>query len=161
MNTIAANSTKYTSEKIIIQSKILSVFTRSNTMQVHKFFLEKLLLRKTCSIHVSDLHFATVMFPYIYKEIENGTIVKTILERIHKKQKEQQNYRAYQIIHYCRITKSKKIYTSKDVVHYTEQQKKQRRNNRCNEQLPYSYMFPFLFIQPQAQNSNTNSKYYL
>lgn len=45
---------------------------------------EKLLLRKTCSIHVSDLHFATVMFPYIYKEIENGTIVKTILERNEK-----------------------------------------------------------------------------
>ena len=42
---------------------------------------EKLLLRKTCSIHVSDIHFATVIFPYISKEIENGATVNTILER--------------------------------------------------------------------------------
>lgn len=45
---------------------------------------ERLLLRKTCSIHASDLHFATVIFPYIAKEIENGSIVKTILERNEK-----------------------------------------------------------------------------
>lgn len=42
---------------------------------------EKLLLRKTCSIHANDLHFATVVFPYISKEIESGVTVKTILER--------------------------------------------------------------------------------
>ena len=45
---------------------------------------ERLLLRKTCSIHASDLHFATVIFPYISKEIENGSIVKTIFERNEK-----------------------------------------------------------------------------
>lgn len=45
---------------------------------------EKLLLRKTCSIHANDLHFATVVFPYISKRVENGITVKTILERNEK-----------------------------------------------------------------------------
>jgi len=45
---------------------------------------ERLLLRKTCSIHANDLHFATVIFPFISKEIERETIVKTILERDEK-----------------------------------------------------------------------------
>ena len=43
-----------------------------------------MLLRKTCSIYANDLHFATVIFPYISKEIEKNTTVKTILERDEK-----------------------------------------------------------------------------
>ena len=45
---------------------------------------ERLLLRKTCSIHANDLHFATVVFPYISKQVEDGATVKTILERNEK-----------------------------------------------------------------------------
>ena len=45
---------------------------------------ERLLLRKTCSIHANDLHFATVVFPYVSKEVESGAMVKTILERNEK-----------------------------------------------------------------------------
>lgn len=45
---------------------------------------EKLHLRKTCSIHANDLHFATVIFPYVSKQIEEGATVKTILERNEK-----------------------------------------------------------------------------
>ena len=36
---------------------------------------EKLVLRKICSMHASDLHFATVMFPHITKQIENNTTI--------------------------------------------------------------------------------------
>jgi len=43
-----------------------------------------MLLRKTCSIYANDVHFATVIFPYITKEIEKDTTVKTILERDEK-----------------------------------------------------------------------------
>lgn len=45
---------------------------------------ERLILRKTCCIHANDLHFATVVFPYLSKQIESGAIVKTILERNEK-----------------------------------------------------------------------------
>lgn len=41
----------------------------------------KMLLRKTCSIYASDLHFATVIFPFVCKELENNTVIKTILEK--------------------------------------------------------------------------------
>lgn len=41
---------------------------------------ENMLLRKICSIHANDLHFATVIFPFIHKELEKGTTIKTILE---------------------------------------------------------------------------------
>lgn len=41
---------------------------------------ENMLLTKICSIHVNDLHFATVIFPFIHKELEKGTTIKTILE---------------------------------------------------------------------------------
>ena len=41
---------------------------------------ENMLLRKICSIHASDLHFATVIFPFIRKELEKGATIKTILE---------------------------------------------------------------------------------
>ena len=40
----------------------------------------KILLKKTCSIYASDLHLATMIFPYISKEIQNNTTIKTILE---------------------------------------------------------------------------------
>jgi len=46
---------------------------------------ERLLLRKTCSIHANDLHFATVIFPYVSKKIEEGATVRTILERNEEK----------------------------------------------------------------------------
>lgn len=42
---------------------------------------EKMLLSKTCSIYASELHFATMIFPYINKEIEKDTTIKTILEK--------------------------------------------------------------------------------
>ena len=42
---------------------------------------ERLLLRKACSIYASDLHFATVIFPFVSKEIEKNATVRTILER--------------------------------------------------------------------------------
>ena len=42
---------------------------------------EKMFLSKTCSIYASDLHFATIIFPFINKEIEKGTIIRTILEK--------------------------------------------------------------------------------
>ena len=42
---------------------------------------ERLLLRKTCSIHANDIHFATTVFPYVSNEIKCGAIIKTILER--------------------------------------------------------------------------------
>jgi len=45
---------------------------------------ERLLLRKTCSIHANDLHFATVIFPYVSKKIKEGSIIKTFLERNEK-----------------------------------------------------------------------------
>jgi len=49
---------------------------------------ERLLLRKTCSIYANDFHFATVLFPYVSKEIDSGTTVKTILERNEKENME-------------------------------------------------------------------------
>lgn len=49
---------------------------------------ERLLLRKTCSIYANDSHFATVLFPYVSKEIDSGTTVKTILERNEKENME-------------------------------------------------------------------------
>lgn len=41
---------------------------------------ENMLLRKICSIYANNLHFATVIFPFINKELEKGTTIKTILE---------------------------------------------------------------------------------
>lgn len=45
---------------------------------------EKILLRKTCSIYANDLHFATVICPYVFNQIEKGATIKTILERNEK-----------------------------------------------------------------------------
>lgn len=42
---------------------------------------EKMRFIKTCSFYASDLHFATVMFPFIHKELKNGTVIHTFLER--------------------------------------------------------------------------------
>ena len=41
----------------------------------------KMLLRKTCSVYASDTHFATMIFPFISKEIEVDAKVLTILEK--------------------------------------------------------------------------------
>ncbi len=42
---------------------------------------KKILLKKTCSIYASDLHLATMLFPFVDKEIEKGAIIKPILEK--------------------------------------------------------------------------------
>lgn len=42
---------------------------------------KKILLRKTCSVYASDLHLVTMIFPFVDKEMENGAIIKPILER--------------------------------------------------------------------------------
>lgn len=40
-----------------------------------------MLVKKICSIYANDLHFATMIFPFINKELEENTIIKTILEK--------------------------------------------------------------------------------
>lgn len=45
----------------------------------------KIFLKKTCSIYANDLHFATVIFPFVAKEIENNITIKTILEKNEEK----------------------------------------------------------------------------
>lgn len=42
---------------------------------------KKILLRKTFSVYASDLHLATMIFPFIDKEVEDGAIIKPILEK--------------------------------------------------------------------------------
>lgn len=42
---------------------------------------EKMLLKKTCSIYANDVHFATMIFPFINNELKQGTTIKTILEK--------------------------------------------------------------------------------
>lgn len=42
---------------------------------------KKILLRKTCSVFASDLHLATMILPFVNKEIEKGSIIKPILEK--------------------------------------------------------------------------------
>ena len=41
----------------------------------------KMLLRKTCGIYASDTHFATMIFPFVIKEINKKTKIVTILEK--------------------------------------------------------------------------------
>ena len=41
---------------------------------------KKILLRKTFSVYASDLHLATMIFPFIDREIEEGAVIKPILE---------------------------------------------------------------------------------
>ena len=40
-----------------------------------------MLLSKTCSIYASDLHFATIIFPFVDREIQKNTTIRTILEK--------------------------------------------------------------------------------
>ena len=42
---------------------------------------EKMLLKKICSVYANDLHFATMVFPFIHKEVESNTTIRTILEK--------------------------------------------------------------------------------
>ena len=42
---------------------------------------KKILLRKTFSVYASDLHLATMIFPFVDREIEKGAIIKPILEK--------------------------------------------------------------------------------
>ena len=46
---------------------------------------EKMLLKKICSIYASDLHFATMIFPFIHRELRDNTTVRTILEKDEQK----------------------------------------------------------------------------
>lgn len=46
---------------------------------------ESMLLKKICSIYADDLHFATMIFPFVHKEVEKNTIIKTILEKDEEK----------------------------------------------------------------------------
>ena len=42
---------------------------------------KNMVLSKTCSIYASDIHFATLIFPFINKEVEKNTTIRTILEK--------------------------------------------------------------------------------
>lgn len=42
---------------------------------------ENMLLKKICSIYANDLHFATIIFPFVQKELEKNTTIRTILEK--------------------------------------------------------------------------------
>ena len=42
---------------------------------------DNMLLSKTCSIYASDLHFATIIFPFVDREIQKNTTIRTILEK--------------------------------------------------------------------------------
>ena len=42
---------------------------------------KKILLRKTYSVYASNMHLATMIFPFINSEIEKGAIIKPILEK--------------------------------------------------------------------------------
>ena len=46
---------------------------------------EKMLLKKICSIYANDLHFATMIFPFIHRELRDNTTVRTILEKDEQK----------------------------------------------------------------------------
>ena len=57
-------------------------FTSKQKLNLGEFFMNnKVFLRKTCSVYASDIHLATMTFPFINKEIENGAVVKPILEK--------------------------------------------------------------------------------
>ncbi len=46
---------------------------------------EKMLLKKICSIYANDLHFATMIFPFIHRELRGNATVRTILEKDEQK----------------------------------------------------------------------------
>ena len=41
----------------------------------------KISLRKTYSVYASKMHLATMIFPFVKKELKNGSIIKQILEK--------------------------------------------------------------------------------
>lgn len=42
---------------------------------------ENMLLKKICSVYANDLHFATIIFPFIHRELEKNATIRTILEK--------------------------------------------------------------------------------
>ena len=42
---------------------------------------ENMLLKKICSVYANDLHFATLIFPFIHRELEKNTTIRTVLEK--------------------------------------------------------------------------------
>ena len=46
---------------------------------------EIMLLKKICSIYANEMHFATVILPFIKKEVEENTTIRTILEKDEQK----------------------------------------------------------------------------
>lgn len=42
---------------------------------------ENMLFKKICSVYANDLHFATLIFPFIHRELEKNTTIRTILEK--------------------------------------------------------------------------------
>ena len=42
---------------------------------------ENMLLRKICSVYANDIHFATLIFPFIHRELEKNATIRTILEK--------------------------------------------------------------------------------
>lgn len=40
----------------------------------------KFIIKKTCSIYASEVHFATMIFPFVSRELENNTVIKTVFE---------------------------------------------------------------------------------
>lgn len=42
---------------------------------------ENMLLKKICSVYANDLHFATLIFPFIHRELEKNATIRTILEK--------------------------------------------------------------------------------
>ena len=42
---------------------------------------KKISLRKTYSVYASKIHLATMIFPFVKKELKNGAIIKPILEK--------------------------------------------------------------------------------
>lgn len=42
---------------------------------------EKMLLKKICGVYANDLHFATLIIPFIHRELEENTTIRTILEK--------------------------------------------------------------------------------
>ena len=41
---------------------------------------EKCVIKRSCSFYISDMHFATMLMPFIKKQVENKINVTTFLE---------------------------------------------------------------------------------
>lgn len=46
---------------------------------------EKMCITKTCSFYASDLHFTTIIFPFIHRELKRSTVIHTFFERNEQK----------------------------------------------------------------------------